>query len=187
MIITKVDINIVDETYREVIGRPWITVLIDVYSRMILGFYLSLDPPGDIAVGLAISYSVQRKESWLAKFNITTPYPCWGIMDMIHADNAGEFHGNMIKRACKEYGIDIEWRPVKQPRYGAHIERWLGHLLKKIHRLTGTTFFNVEEKGDYDSEKYAQMTLTELEEWITLFITGVYHQRFHTGFENFSN
>jgi putative transposase len=178
---TKVDINIVDEIYRQVIGRPWITVLIDVFSRMVIGFYLSLDPPGDMSVGQAIANSIQRKESWLAKFNITVPYPCWGIMSIIHADNAGEFHSNMIKRAGKEYSIDIEWRPVKQPRYGAHIERLLGSLLKRIHRLTGTTFSNVEEKGDYDSEKYAQMTLTELEEWILLFITGVYHQRIHKG------
>jgi putative transposase len=176
---TKVDLNIVDEVYREVIGRPWITVLIDVFSRMIIGFYLTLDPPGDMSVGLAISNAVQRKESLLAKFNITTPYPCWGFMDMIHADNAGEFHSNMIKRACKEYNVDIEWRPVKNPRYGAHIERLLGHLLKRIHRLTGTTFSNVDEKSDYDSEKYAQMTLRELEEWILHFITGIYHQKFH--------
>lgn len=176
---TKVDLNIVDEIYRQIIGRPWITVLIDVYSRMIIGFYLTLDPPGDMSVGLAINRSIQRKESLLAKFNITTPYPCWGIMDIIHADNAGEFHSNMIKRACREYGIDIEWRPVKKPRYGAHIERLLGHLLKRIHRLTGTTFSNIEEKGDYESEKYAQMTLTELEEWLFHFITGVYHQKLH--------
>lgn len=176
---TKVDINIVDEIYRQVAGRPWITVLIDVFSRMIIGFYLSLDPPGDMSVGEAISTAIRRKESLLAKYNITTPYPCWGLMDMIHADNAGEFHGDMIKRACKEYGIDIEWRPVQQPRYGAHIERLLGHLLKKIHRLNGTTFSNIVEKGDYDSEKYAQMTLADLEEWIVLFITGQYHQKFH--------
>lgn len=176
---TKVDLNIVDEIYRQVIGRPLITVLIDVFSRMIIGFYLTLDPPGDMSVGLAISNAVQRKESLLAKFNITTSYPCWGFMDIIHADNAGEFRGDMIKRACKEYNIDIEWRPVKKPRYGAHIERLLGHLLKRIHRLTGTTFSNIDEKGDYDSEKYAQMTLNELEEWILHFITGVYHQKFH--------
>ena len=176
---TKIDLNIVDEIYRQIIGRPWITVLIDVYSRMIIGFYLTLDPPGDMSVGLSISRSVQRKELLLAKYNITTPYPCWGIMDIIHADNAGEFHSNMIKRACREYSIDIEWRPVKKPRYGAHIERLLGHLLKRIHRLTGTTFSNIKEKSDYESEKYAQMTLTELEEWLFHFITGVYHQKLH--------
>lgn len=176
---TKLDIIVVDEIYRQSIGRPWITVVIDVFSRMILGFYLSLDPPGNISVGLCLTHAILPKEKWLAKFNITTPYPCWGIMDIVHADNAGEFHGAMLRRACKEYGIDIEWRPVKKPHYGAHIERLLGIVLTKIHELPGTTFSNKEERGEYDSEKYAQMTLSELEEWLALFITGDYHQRFH--------
>jgi len=176
---TEVDIEVVDEEFRESIGRPWITVVIDIFSRMILGFYLSLAPPGDISVGLCLAHAISTKEKWLAKFNITTPYPSWGIMDIVHADNAGEFHSNMLKRACKEYGIDLEWRPIKKPQYGSHIERLLGILLNEVHKLPGTTFSNIDEKGDYDSEKYAQLTLSELEEWYALFITGVYHQRFH--------
>jgi putative transposase len=176
---TPIDMNVVDDENRESIGRPWITVLIDVFSRMIIGFYLSLDPPNNMSVGEAITNAILRKEDNLARFNITASYPCWGVMDIIHADNAGEFRGEMIRRACNEYSIDIEWRPVKTPRYGAHIERYLGGLMKRIHRLNGTTFSNVEEKGNYDSEKYADMTLDELEAWITNFIVGVYHRKRH--------
>jgi hypothetical protein len=43
---TKLDIIVVDDEQRLPIGRPWITLAIDVYSRMVTGFYISLDPPG---------------------------------------------------------------------------------------------------------------------------------------------
>ena len=111
---------------------------------------------------------------------ISTPWPCWGLMGTLHADNAGEFRGQMLKRACAEYGINLEWRPVAKPNYGAHIERLLGTVLKEIHSLPGTTFSGPKEKGAYNSEKEAAMTLSELEEWLAVFITQVYHQRVHS-------
>lgn len=43
---TKVDIILVDDIHRRPIGRPWITLAIDVFSRMVAGFYVSFDPPG---------------------------------------------------------------------------------------------------------------------------------------------
>lgn len=177
---TKLDIILVDDVDREPIGRPWITLAIDVFSRTVPGFYISLDPPGDISVGLCIAHAILLKDKWLAKHNINIAWPTWGIMSKLHADNAGEFHSNMLKRACKEYGIDLEWRPVKQPRYGAHIESLLGTFAEKIHQLSGTTFSNPKERGKYDSEKHANMTITSLEEWFTRYVAGIYHQEVAT-------
>jgi putative transposase len=42
---TPVDLIIVDEVYRKPIGRPYLTLAIDVYSRCIPGFCLTLDAP----------------------------------------------------------------------------------------------------------------------------------------------
>jgi len=133
-----------------------------------------------MSVGLCLTHSILPKEKWLAKYNISTAWPCWGLIGTLHADNAGEFRGQMLKRACAEYGINLEWRPVAKPNYGAHIERLLGTVLKEIHSLPGATFSEPKEKGAYDSEKEAAMTLTELEEWLAVFITQVYHQRVHS-------
>lgn len=177
---TQLDIMLVDDVDHLAMGRPWITVVIDVYSRMVLGFEISFDRPNSMSVGLCLARAILPKEEWLAKHNITTQWPCWGFMRKIHADNAGEFRGKMMKRACKEYDMNLEWRPVKKPNYGAHIERLLGTFATEIHTLPGTTFSNPTEKGDYDSEKEAVMTESQFEEWLTNFIVGVYHQRVHS-------
>lgn len=177
---TKVDIVLVDDAHRLPIGRPWITIAIDVFSRMVVGFYISFDPPGAMSTGLCLANAILPKEKWLAKLGIENPWPVWGLMRTIHADNAKEFRGNMLARACQEYGIDLKWRPVKRPNYGGHIERLCGTLNHEIHSLPGTTFSNIQERGDYDSEGNATMTFSEFETWLTTFITGVYHQRVHS-------
>jgi putative transposase len=54
-------------------------------------------------------------------------------------------------------------------------------MMQLIHSLPGTTFSNIQEKGDYPSEKKAILTLPELEYWLTIAITDYYHQKVHTG------
>lgn len=176
---TVVDIVLVDDVHRRPVGRPWITLAMDVFSRMVVGFYVSFDPPGALSSGLSIAHAILAKEKWLERHGISTPWPCWGVMKSIHADNAKEFRGNMLRRACEEHGIELNFRPVATPHYGGHIERLLGTLLQEIHTLPGTTFSNPRERGEYDSEANAAMTLSEFEKWLATFIVEVYHQRVH--------
>jgi putative transposase len=177
---TKLDIILVDDHYRKPIGRPWITLAFDVYSRMVTGFYVSFDPPGNLSTGMCLVHSILPKDNWLLKHDVNGEWPLWGLPQKIHMDNAKEFRSQMLQRACKEYGIDIEWRPVARPNFGAHVERALGTLSKEIHALPGSTFSSVAEKGDYDSEKHSALTLTEFESWLAHLIVDVYHQRLHT-------
>lgn len=177
---TKVDIVLVDEKDRIPIGRPWITVAIDVYSRMVVGWYISFDPPGTLATGICISTAILPKDGMLAKLGISLPWPCQGKPRAIQADNAKEFRGDTLKNACDEHGIDLKFRKVKKPNYGAHIERLLGTLLEEIHGLEGTTFSNPQERGEYDSAGKAAMTLDEFDVWLAYLILGVYHQRPHS-------
>ncbi len=177
---TKVDIILVDEKDRIPIGRPWITVAIDVYSRMVVGWYVSFDPPGTLATGICISTAILPKDALLARMGVSFPWPCQGKPRVIQADNAKEFRGNTLKNACDEHGTDLKFRKVKKPNYGAHIERLLGTLLEEIHGLEGTTFSNPQERGEYDSAGKAAMTLDEFEAWLANMILGVYHQRKHS-------
>ena len=36
---TKVDVFVVDEESREPVGRPWLTLALDVFTRMVTGFF----------------------------------------------------------------------------------------------------------------------------------------------------
>jgi putative transposase len=177
---TRADIILVDDKYREELGRPWITMAIDVYSRMVTGFYISFETPGYFATGQTLYNSIIPKNKLKIKFDFKSEYPVWGIPNMIHMDNAKEFRGIDLQNVCNEYGINIVWRPVGKARFGGHIERLLGTLSKYIHTLEGTTFSNIQQRGEYNSQKNANMTLNEFEKWLTILITDVYHNQIHS-------
>ena len=52
------DVIVVDEEHRQPIQRPSLTVVIDVYSRMVLGFAIYLERPSAFTAGLAIAHAV---------------------------------------------------------------------------------------------------------------------------------
>jgi putative transposase len=178
---TPIDVSLVDDKYRRPIGRGYMTIVIDSCTRMLAGFCVSLDPPGALATGLAMAHAILPKTAWLAENDIDANWPIHGIPAKIYADNAAEFRGTMLERACSEYGIVMENRPKGQPNYGGHVERLFRTFMKRTQSLPGSTFSNVEEKGEYNSDGRAIMTLSEYTKWFTIFVTKVYHQREHRG------
>jgi putative transposase len=177
---TLVDAIVVDQVHRRPIGRPWLTIAIDVHSRMVAGFLLSLEPPQATSVALCLAHSVLPKEEWLSRWRIEGAWPVWGKPDTIHVDNGKEFRSEALSRGCQQHGITLDFRPVARPQYGGHIERLIGTMMGEVHVLPGTTFSNIQQKSDYDSEKHACMTLDEMQEWMTRGI-DVYHNRLHSG------
>ncbi len=178
---TPVDVIIVDSVLRKPIGRPWITIGIDVYSRCITGFCLTLEPPSAVSVGLCLAHSVIDKQAWLERMGLETQWPIYGKPGHIYVDNAKEFHSEALRRGCEVHGIRISHRPVRAPHFGGIVERIIGTCMQMVHTLPGTTFSNVAERGSYESERKAALTLEELERWFALAITGPYHGSVHLG------
>ena len=178
---TLVDVVVVDEIDREPIGRPWLTLAIDVATRAVPGFHLSLEAPSATSVALALSMAVLPKNRFLAAQHIDFDWPCQGLPKAVHLDNAREFHSNALKRGCQEHGIEITFRPPGRPQFGGHIERLIGTMMGEVHLLPGTTFSSIAARGDYKPADTAVMTMRELERWLTLQITGIYHRSLHRG------
>jgi len=176
---TLVDGIVVDSLTRAPIQRPWLTLAIDVCSRCVVGFHLSLEAPSATSVALCIAHSILPKSRWLAERHVEADWPVQGVFGRLHLDNAKEFRSEALRRGCEQYGIAIDYRPVRTPHYGGHIERLIGTVMGKVHLLPGTTFSDVRAKGDLDPEKTAAMTLEELERWLAHAIAGMYHHTVH--------
>jgi putative transposase len=176
---TLVDLIVVDPATRRPIGRPTLTLAVDVASRMALGFHLALDPPSLTAVALCLTHAVMDKTRWLAARSMPTDWPSRGFPERILVDNGAEFHARAFLAACHEHRIGLDYRPPGTPRFGGHIERLIGTMMGAVHLIPGSTFSNIAERGDLDAEAQAVMTLPELETYLALEITGVYHAREH--------
>ena len=62
----------------------------------------------------------------LAERKIEAEWPVHGLLTHLHLDNAKEFRSEALRRGCEQYGIAIDYRPVRTPHYGGHIERLIG-------------------------------------------------------------
>ena len=179
---TPLDIIVVDEIMRKPIGRPYITIAFDIFSRMVYGFYVTLQAPSFFSVGQALYMGIMPKNNYLESLGVEGNWNIYGIPKSmtIHLDNASEFRGEALRRFCQEFNIGIDFRPRGAPYYGGHIERIVKTMNMRIHTLSGTTFSNPKERGEYDSEAKAVFTLKELEKWIAEFIVNVYHKSIHS-------
>ncbi|WP_037106687.1 MULTISPECIES: Mu transposase C-terminal domain-containing protein [Nocardiaceae] len=177
---TVVDLMIVDEYDRAPIGRPYLTIAIDVFSRCVPGFVVTLDPPSAVSVGLCLGRVCSDKSVWIDSLGLGADvrWPMAGKPHRLYVDNASEFKSEALQRGCEQHGIDLGYRPPGRPHYGGIVERIIGTVMTQVHELPGTTFSNPTQRGSYDSDSKAALTLRELERWLILAVAA-YHAEVH--------
>jgi putative transposase len=171
---TLAGVIVVSWADRRPLVRPWLTLAIDVATRMVTGFHLGLEPPSALSVALALSHAVLPKDEYLQGRGVDLPWPVCGLPSCLHLDNAKEFRSEALARGAALYGIKLQYRPPATPHWGGHIERLIGTMMGPLRLLPGATGRSVAERGP-DPEATAAMTLDELENWLVHQIVGVYH------------
>ncbi len=160
---TPVDLILVDDASRQPVGRPWLTVAIDVMSRCVAGFLVAFDPPCATSVGLCLTHAALSKTATLTRLGIRgLDWPVEGKPGRLYVDNGPEFHSAALARGCEQHGIVLDYRSVAIPHFGGVVERLICTLMMMVHELPGTTFSNPAERGDYDSDTTACLTLAEM-------------------------
>lgn len=178
---TQADVFLVSEYDRQVIGRPWLTIALDVATRCVLSFYVSMDRPGAATVGLLLTRAALSKAPWLAKIEADAEWPMRGIPRVLHLDNAAEFKSRALRSGCREFGIHLMYRPVGRPHFGGHIERFNRTLMERVRGLPGATGSSPKGRKARQSEKTASLTLREFEQWLAIEIARRYHHVPHRG------
>lgn len=180
---TPIDLMVIDEATGEAIGRPNLTLIIDHYSRMPLGFYLGFEPPSSVSVMRAIRHAVLPKSYLVDKYlDFQNEWPAYGIFWVLVCDNGSEFHDHQLKRLALELNIELFFCPKSQPYYKGVVERFLGSLNRAVcHSLVGTTRSNIQQRGGYDSVEHASVTLEKLRYYVHDWIINVYNLQYHEG------
>ncbi len=117
---TLADVILVDPIERRPIGRPWLTLALDVHTRMILGMLLSLEAPSSLSVAL----------SWTTPSFPSSPGPqisAWSPMAGSASACPQDFTLTMAlsfthKRSCEAVscmGLDSIIDPLPHPGLGA--------------------------------------------------------------------
>lgn len=133
---TRLDLHVVDEEFEMVLGRPWLTLAVDVYTRAIVAHLITFVDPsawtcGEILRRMALPKRVPAKMAEL--------YPVLrrirGKPVELVVDNATEFRSHMLEAAARGAGFSVRFCPIKSPRYRAVGERMMGTANRQICEL----------------------------------------------------
>jgi len=183
---TELDVFLLDRERKISIGSPWLTIGFDINSRMIFGYYLSLDEPSYLSLAMTFRSGILPKDKLVKEFEAENTWAISGIPKRVTGDNAKEFVGNAFEDFCLSNNIIMDFNPVKRPDRKPFVERFFRTLNESINKEgIGGYRLKLEErkKTGYDPEKKAVMTFNEFEKWLVQWIVDTYHTRPHSGIE----
>ena len=169
---TRVDVLLVDR-YGELLSRPWLTTVIDTYSRCIIGINLGFDAPSSQVVALALRHAILPKK-YGAEYKLNCEWGTYGKPQHFYTDGGKDFRSNHVQQIGIDLGFVCHLRD--RPSEGGIVERPFRTLNDQLFStLRGYTGSNVQERPE-DAEKDASLTLRELEQLIVRFICDRYNQ-----------
>lgn len=180
---TPFDLFVVDALTNLPLGRPTVTVAIDAYSKMIVGFHIGFDGTSIESVFACLRNAILPKAYVREAYpEIENDWPCYGTMGTLVCDNGLEFHSPELERVAFELWTEILFCPKKKPYYKGSIERFLKTLNYQFSlAIPGRSFAKYFQRQDYDPLKDAVVSLQELNRLLHKWIIDVYAKSLHRG------
>jgi putative transposase len=113
---TPLDLWVLDERGRP--ARPWLTIIMDDYSRAVAGYALSLQTPSSIQTALALRQAIWRKSD-----------PHWsicGIPATFYSDHGSDFTSHHLEQVAADLRMALVFSTAGKPRGRGKIERVFG-------------------------------------------------------------
>jgi transposase InsO family protein len=160
---TELDLELRSARTGRNLGRAWLTLLVDAFTRRILVVYVTYARPSAASCMMALRLCVQR----------------WGRLPRILVTDGGpEFHSTYFETLLAWYKVTLKTRPPAEPKYGAVCERLFGTANSTfIHTLLGNTqvMQHVRQVTRAVNPKtHACWTLGDLHTWLCAWAYEVY-------------
>ena len=169
---TKLDIFVVDQV-GEVLGRPWLTTVVDTHSRCVVGIHLGMEAPSSAVVCLALRHAILPKQYGSA-YELSQSWDTYGIPQYLYTDGGKEFNSNHLELVAAELKIVLCQR--RYPAEGGIVERPFGTFNSELlSTLPGYTGSDVQKRPK-QAEKQASLTLRQLDLYLVRYIVERYNQ-----------
>jgi putative transposase len=167
-----VDVLLVDSEGK-LLGRPWLTTIIDSYSRCIMGFHLGFDAPSSTVVALALRHAILPK-CYGHGYGLHCEWGTFGRPQYLYTDGGKDFRSQHLEHIGVQLGFTCYLR--RQPSDGGLVERPFKTLNTQLFStLPGYTGSNVQERPK-EAEKEATLMLTDLERLLVRYVVDNYNQ-----------
>ena len=162
---TPLDLWVLDHRGRP--ARPWLTVVMDDYSRAIAGYALNLSAPSALQTALALRQAIWRKGE--------PDWQVWGIPDVFYTDHGSDFTSRHLEQVAADLKMQLVFSTAGVPRGRGKIERFFG----TVNQLFLATLPGYTPPGTAPPAT-PTLTLSDLETRVRSFVVAEYHQRVHS-------
>lgn len=166
---TEVDLELVDGRTGANLGRPWLTVLMDAFTRVILAFFLTFDPPSYRSCMAVIREAIRRHGR---------------IPKTIVVDQGSDFESTYFESLLARLECHKKSRPAAKSRFGSIMERLFGITNQAfIHNLAGNSQALQKPRSmspSHDPRKLAVWTLSKFETQLGEFFDDRYANKRHS-------
>jgi putative transposase len=169
---TRVDLFVVDQVGED-LGRPWLTTIVDTYSRCIMGIHLGMEAPSAVVVCLAMRHAILPKQYSLA-YELTQLWGTYGIPQYLYTDGGKEFNSKHLEQVANELKIVLCQR--RYPAEGGIVERPFGTLNSELFATLPGYTGNSPKRRPKQAETNASLTLMQLEKQIVRYFVERYNQ-----------
>lgn len=179
---TILNLMVIDDRLLVPLGRPWITVVRDVRSGTVLGFYITFNAPSLRSLFGAIKNSLQPHPDVGGLFpGIRNPWSTWGSCVSYRVDRGGDLLAESAQIVMVELGARYVYAPARHPWAKGSIERFFGTLeLTLLDDIPGRTFENFWKRGEYDPKQTAVVRFSTLIYLIHKWIADYVHVQPHS-------
>ena len=174
---TPLDLILLDDNLEIPLGRPYLTILIDSYSKCIVGYNLSFRPPSFESIRHAFCNACLDKSSITQQYpHLQQHWPIAGKIENLVVDNGAEFWSNSLEDSLRPFATNILFNKVGKPWMKPLVEKFFDVLNKGlVHSLPGTTRSRIEQLKGYNPKKDAAITFSLFLELFHTWIIDIYH------------
>jgi putative transposase len=145
--------------------RPWLTIIMDDYSRVVAGYTLFLDAPTTLQTALALRQAIWSKQQ--------AAWPVCGIPDVLYVDHGSDFTSTHLEQVAADLRFQLVYSSVGRPQGRGKVERLFGTLNTEcLAALPGYL-----RQGQPTTPP--RLSLPELDATIGDYFLGIYNNRPH--------
>lgn len=165
------------------LGRPTITVMMDLYTRMIVAIHISFEPPSYVCVMEALRMCILPKDELIrdlqARGIVKNDWPAFGVPECLILDNGKEFRGRDLQNAAAHFGMDLRFSPPRKPWFKGAIERFLLTLKDSLVAALPNRTFPIKEIQPEEKISAPVIDLEDLRTILVKWVVDIYHQTPH--------
>jgi putative transposase len=169
---TPVDVLVVDAV-GNVLGRPWLTTIIDTYSRCVMGYYLGMEKPSSQTVCLALRQAILPKR-YPPSYKLCMEWGTYGLPRYLYTDSGAEFRSKHIEAVAAALKIDAYLR--RRPSDGGIVERPFGTFNSELWSTLPGYTGSATHTRPKEAQACARLTLPQLEQLLVRYIVDRYNQ-----------